>query len=66
MAIAQSVPAAAGAVFQPDGGDADDLFRDPADAPGRDSINVANGQDRRAAADSHSKTNFFIRQIKTR
>ncbi|VFS82644.1 Protein of uncharacterised function (DUF1418) [Raoultella planticola] len=38
----------------------------PADAPGSDSINVANGQDRRATADSHSKTNFFTRQRKTR
>ena len=37
-----------------------------ADAPGSDSISVANGQDRRATADSHSKTNFFTRQRKTR
>lgn len=57
--LAQPVRQPARAVFQPDGGAADDLRGDPADAPGRRGVNVARGASHCPAVDAHENPTFL-------
>lgn len=58
--LAQPVRQPARAVFQPNGGAADDLRGDPADASGRRGVNVASGESDCPAVDANENPTFFI------
>ena len=60
LALAQPVRQPARAVFQPNGGAADDLRGDPADASGRRGVNVASGESDCPAVDANENPTFFI------